>query len=92
MTLGKIEGHYRLISHDEHGVAFYARLDAAAGPEWVRGWRDATTFLTRQSAEVAREAAQLDDAPGLVDIAERFHAWQLPRPKRSRPTRGRRAS
>lgn len=75
-----IEGHYRLISHNERGEAIYAKLDAAGVAEWVRNWREATTFLTLDHAVAARADARARDPDRDINIAHRFQDWPKRRP------------
>lgn len=83
-----VEGHYRLISHNERGEAIYARLEGDAVREWVRKWREATTFLTLDEAVAARARARAADADRDINIAQRFAEWPK---KRAVPQKGKEA-
>jgi hypothetical protein len=70
-----VEGHYRLLSHDEKGEAVYAKL-TTNGVEWVRAWREATTFLTSASADEALHTSRLSEPERDVKVTQRFYDWQ----------------
>ena len=67
-----IEGPYRLVSHNEKGEAIYAQLAPEGAVEWVRAWREATTFLLREHAERALQDTRARDPKREVRIAQRF--------------------
>lgn len=70
-----VEGHYRLISHNERGEAIYGRLEGEVVAEWVRNWREATTFLTLDEAVCARARARAGNAERDINVAQRFAEW-----------------
>lgn len=82
LTDRQTEGHYRLISHNEKGEAIYARIENGKVAEWVRNWREATTFLTMDQAVAARASAKAVDADRDITIAQRFREW----PRKARPS------
>lgn len=82
----KIEGHYRLISHNEKREAIYAKLDENGRvAEWVRNWRDATTWMTIEQARAARDAARAADPAREINIAQRFYDWKKQNAKGTPP-------
>ncbi len=91
-----VEGHYRLLSHDEAGNAMYGKLDGATGDvAWVRNWREATTFLTSEGANVARDSARMSEPERRIGVAQRFRDWQewkktpkAKKPEKPRKTKG----
>lgn len=68
----------------------YARLGEGGHVEWVRNWREATTFLTEASAELARDAALMDAPEREIKIAQRFRDWQAWK-KKPKPAPAKRA-